>query len=57
MFECIAFKSSAPNELLLWNMAERFGWTLDYVRSVNMSDINDYIQITDGKAKAAEVKR
>lgn len=38
-------------------MAEKFGWTLDYIRSMSMNDITDYLQIEEGKAKAREVKR
>ena len=33
-------------------MAERFGWTLDYIDNLPLEVIYDFIRIEEGKAKA-----
>jgi len=33
-------------------MAEQFGWTLEYIDSLPMSRIAEYMQIQDGRVKA-----
>jgi hypothetical protein len=38
----------------MWDMAERFGWTLEYIDSLPLSKLHEYLQIQDGKAKARE---
>ncbi len=42
----------APFELLRWSMAERFGWTLDYIDSLTIKDIEQLFQVDDGRGKA-----
>ncbi len=42
----------APKELLEWQLAERFGWTLNYIRSLTMQDLQNLFQIDDGRNKA-----
>jgi hypothetical protein len=43
--------------MLRWNIAERFGWTLDEVDALTVSDLFDLFQIDDGRGKArAEMK-
>ena len=32
-------------ELMRWSMAERFGWTLDYIDSLSMADIHEFFQM------------
>ena len=44
-------------ELMRWSMAERFGWTLDYIDSLSMADIHEFFQIEDGRAKADAEKK
>lgn len=50
----MAFKwgASAPFEVIRWQMAERFGWTLEYIDALKIGDIHELIQVDDGKAKA-----
>jgi len=50
----MAFKwgGDAPLEVIRWQMAERFGWTLEYVDALNLKDLHEYLQIEDGRAKA-----
>jgi hypothetical protein len=42
----------APVELLKWELAERFGWTLEYIRGLTMRDIQEFYSIADAKYKA-----
>ena len=35
-------------------MAERFGWTLEYIDSLPLSKLHEFMQIEDGKIKAAQ---
>jgi len=37
-------------------MAERFGWTLDYVDSLPMSRLFEFLQIEDARIKAMKTK-
>lgn len=48
----IKWGEPAPFELLIWNLAEKFGWTIDYIESLPMSRIYEYLQVQEGKAKA-----
>jgi hypothetical protein len=42
----------APSELVIWNLAERFGWTLEYCRSLSWQDWVDFVNIEDARKKA-----
>jgi hypothetical protein len=42
----------APLELLEWDLAERFGWTLDYIGILPMSRLHQFLQIEDGRGHA-----
>jgi hypothetical protein len=33
-------------------MAEKFGWTLDYIESLPLSRLHEYLRIEDGRAAA-----
>lgn len=46
------FGHPAPIELLRWELAERYGWTLDEIGALSMADIHEFLQIMDGKTKA-----
>jgi len=50
----MAFKwgEDAPLEVIRWQMAERFGWTLEYVDALKLKDLHEYLQIDDGRTKA-----
>jgi hypothetical protein len=37
-------------EELRWRLAEKFGWTLEQIDGLNLSDLHEYLQIEDGKA-------
>lgn len=39
-------------EVTIWNIAERFGWPLEYVEGLSMARLAQYIQIQDGLAHA-----
>jgi len=42
-----------------WKLAERFGWTLDYIDSLSLQDIYDYAEfneIQDGYNKGMAYK-
>jgi hypothetical protein len=41
-------------ELLRWNIAEKFGWTLATIDALTMADLQDYFQIQDGYRAARE---
>ena len=41
-----------PREWYRWHMAERFGWTLEYVDALMMQDFHEFLQVEDGKRKA-----
>lgn len=47
----------SPPELLVWQMAEKFGWTLEYIEGLSMAKIHEFIQVEDGlmKARSADV--
>ena len=43
-----------PFEAIRWNMAERFGWTLEYIDGLSLEDLGNFIRIQDGQAKARQ---
>ncbi len=43
-----------PFELLRWDLAEQFKWSLEYVDSLSLKEIEEYMQIRDGRGKAQE---
>ena len=42
-----------PFEDFRWTLVEKTGWTLEYIRSLKVKDIHEYLQILDGREKAA----
>ena len=46
------YQAPAPQEMLVWQLAEKFGWTLDYIEGLPLSRLHEWIQITDAQAKA-----
>ena len=36
-----------------WELAERFGWTLEYIDALKLGDLHEYIQVVDGRGKAS----
>ena len=41
-----------PKELMKWELAKEFGWTLDYIDSLSLQDVHEYYQIKDGKLRS-----
>lgn len=41
-----------PDELIRVSLAERFGWTFPEVDALTLGDIEDIIQVDDGRNKA-----
>ena len=41
-----------PTEFTEWKIAFDTGWTLDYIRSLSLQDIENYFQVRDGARKA-----
>jgi hypothetical protein len=39
-------------ELTVWNMAERFGWTLEYIDGLPLAKLHEFIKIEDARNKA-----
>jgi hypothetical protein len=37
---------------LRWALAERFGWSLEYIDALTVADLHEFIQVMDGKAHA-----
>jgi hypothetical protein len=36
---------------VVWELAERFGWTLEYIESLPLAKLHDWEQILDGRTK------
>ena len=45
-------KHAKPLELERWELAERFGWTLDYIDSLPVAEWHNYMMIKMGRGKA-----
>jgi len=41
-----------PWELDRWELAEKFGWTLEYIDSLPVTELHEYIMVQMGRAKA-----
>jgi len=50
----LAFNDELPTKAIIWSMAEKFGWSIEYIKGMNLADIQDYLQIEHGRNKAAE---
>jgi DNA-dependent RNA polymerase auxiliary subunit epsilon len=37
-----------PPETVRWQLAEKFGWSLEYIDSLSMETLHEYLQIKDG---------
>ncbi len=45
--------SPQPLEMGRWELAERFGWTLEYVDALSVDKLHEYLQVQVGRGKAA----
>jgi hypothetical protein len=52
VYKAAKYKAPAPLELVVWTMAETFGWTLEYIDSLPLKRLHEWIAIQDGRAKA-----
>jgi hypothetical protein len=48
----VKYRKSPPFALVRWSMAERFGWTLDYIDSLSVEDLLEFYAVEEGKEKA-----
>ena len=48
----MVFGERAPVQLINWTLAERFGWTLEYIDSLPEARLAEWFAIEDGKAHA-----
>ena len=39
-------------ELFIWDLAERFGWTLEYIDGLSVERMREIIALDDARAKA-----
>ena len=46
------YGEDAPFELVRWQMAERFGWTLEYIDSLPIGEVHQMMQVDHGRVKA-----
>jgi len=46
-----------PLEYWRWELARAFGWSLEYIDNLSLSDLFEYWQIEDGTNKAAADSR
>jgi hypothetical protein len=52
VYLALKFKKPPPFELVRWSMAERFGWTLDYIDSLSIDDLFEFYEVEEGRNKA-----
>jgi hypothetical protein len=48
-----------PIEAIRWQLAEKFGWTLDYIDNLPLSELHEYLNVRDGlfRANTSIIKR
>jgi len=46
-----------PFELVRWNMAKQYGWTLEYIDGLDLATLAEHTQIVDGTNKAMASRR
>jgi len=49
----LKFGAPAPGRYLYWMMAEKMGWTMDYIMKLPLGVFHEWLQIMDARAKAA----
>jgi hypothetical protein len=52
VYKCLKYGASPPLPLIKWTIAERFGWTLDYIDSISLADLHEFFEIEEGREKA-----
>jgi len=51
------FKEPPPVELLRWTIAEKFGWTLEYIDGLTLPDVFEFLLIEEGRGKAMKTQQ
>jgi hypothetical protein len=46
-------QAGRPFEDMRWELAEKFGWTLEYIDALKLGELHEYIQVMDGRGKGA----
>jgi hypothetical protein len=47
------FGDAQPTEYSRWNLAERFGWSLEYVDGMSLDNLHEFLQVQTGKEAAS----
>jgi hypothetical protein len=42
--------------LVRWSLAERFGWTLEYIDGLSIADLFEFYEVEEGREKAMTQK-
>ena len=45
------FEVEIPEVYYKWKMAEKYGWTLDYIDGLTVGQMNEYLQILDAESR------
>jgi hypothetical protein len=53
VYRALALGEDIPDEVVRWRMAETFGWTLEYIDSLPMAELIEYMSVMDGKSHAS----
>ena len=54
MYDALVHGAPAPQEWMVWQLAEKFGWTLEYVEGLPLAKLHEWMQIADAQAKARQ---
>ena len=54
MFKHLKYRAGAPLRYIYWTLAERTGWTLEYIESLPLGVLHEWMQIMDARGKAKE---
>jgi hypothetical protein len=52
VWKSIKYHGPPPPALIRWTLAERFGWTLEYIDSLPIPDLFEFFAIEEGREKA-----
>jgi hypothetical protein len=47
------FGDPQPIEQTRWDLAERFGWTLEYIEGLSVAKLHEFLQVLDGRRAAS----
>lgn len=57
MYTHYRYNAPAPYEVIVWQLVDETGWTLDYIESLPLAKLHEWIALQDAKAKNAESRR